>query len=459
MGYFININKLYGKKEGDTSLSKAKEVYQGKTKIFRICKGLTVVYDEWITTFAASNFTMPSKGGNVEDYINVRSYGTDYDGVKHNMSYKLSIETVPVNTSSTSKNIGITITQLDTGEKINVTCYQTGNVPTTTYGKPVITGLTYNDVNADGTGGNITIAYRQEKITTNSNGTTTTTVTVTGATTPTSVEVSSLITGFGYNTAKGLYGPNCGTSSTSRRKLGTISSISFSANGVSNTVNRTDEVYQKANTSTAETDCKVNISVSPTTIGVYGGSVTVTATSEKTTIRTYSSGEVKTETTNPDITINTLGATFTGTNSVSTIISSGSSVTAIIGQNGGTSERTITFTASVDSYTASASVVQKASYEFYLANALNTDLSAEGGNSLIMVVSKKNGELLDLNVLNVSFSVPWIATKSVQYATSAYYIDVSVKANTSSVARSGKVTITQPESGKTITVVITQAGA
>jgi hypothetical protein len=120
MGYYILINNIYGRGKTNSAPTIAKAIYKGNKKVYRITKGSKIVFDAWETTFQCSAFQVPASGGNVEDFAKVYSYGTDYNGEKHDMAYTFSQVVIPSNSGTTMITGTITVTQTATKETITV---------------------------------------------------------------------------------------------------------------------------------------------------------------------------------------------------------------------------------------------------------------------------------------------------------------------------------------------------
>ena len=127
MGYYILINNIYGKNPFNSSPTLAKAIYKGNKKVYRIMKGGRPVFDAWETVFQASSFQLPSSGGNVEDFANVLSYGTDYKGDRHEMAYTFYPVYIPANSTSSMVTGSVTVTQTDTGETITISYAQSAS--------------------------------------------------------------------------------------------------------------------------------------------------------------------------------------------------------------------------------------------------------------------------------------------------------------------------------------------
>lgn len=193
----------------------------------------------------------------------------------------------------------------------------------------------------------------------------------------------------------------------------------------------------------------ISVSANPTSVSNSGGTSTITASAKRTIY--WESGDVTEETGNPTLSTN-LGS-LSSTSSPSTLT---------LGENTSTSSRTATITATYSGKSATCTVTQTGytppadTYVFTWHDGSTSDKSegfqATGAvSSAITLVSTKNGS-----------NHPWSTTSHPSWITivseTATSVTIQASNNTGS-ARSGSVVLTQEDSGKTLTINVTQAGA
>lgn len=189
----------------------------------------------------------------------------------------------------------------------------------------------------------------------------------------------------------------------------------------------------------------ISVSASPTSVSSSGGTSTITASAKRTVY--WASGDVTEETGNPTLSTN-LGS-LSSTSSPSTLT---------LGENTSTSSRTATIKATQDGKSATCTVTQAGAeptieYVFTWHNGSTSNKSesfqATGAvSSAITLVSTKNGS-----------NHPWSTTSHPSWITivseTATSVTIQASNNTGS-ARSGSVVLTQEDSGKTLTINVSQ---
>lgn len=189
----------------------------------------------------------------------------------------------------------------------------------------------------------------------------------------------------------------------------------------------------------------ISVSASPTSVSSSGGTSTITASATRTVY--WVSGDVTEETGNPALSTN-LGS----------LSSSSSPSTLTLGENTSTSRRIATITATYSSKFATCTVTQAAGespdvYVFTWHNGSTSSKSesfqATGAvSAAITLVSTKNGS-----------NHPWSTTSYPSWITivseTATSVTIQASNNTGS-ARSGSVVLTQEDSGKTLTINVSQ---
>jgi hypothetical protein len=121
-GEYIAINELYGNLSNTASISKALR-YNGGLGRRALLNGI-VKFDHWITSLVVSDFSIGYEGGNVSDYIDVSSFGTDIVGENHNIGFSVNPSFISKNENNQEVSHTIEVTQFGSGEKVSVTCYQ-----------------------------------------------------------------------------------------------------------------------------------------------------------------------------------------------------------------------------------------------------------------------------------------------------------------------------------------------
>lgn len=190
----------------------------------------------------------------------------------------------------------------------------------------------------------------------------------------------------------------------------------------------------------------ISVSASPTSVSSSGGTSTITASAKRTVY--WASGDVTEETGNPALSTN-LGS----------LSSSSSPSTLTLGENTSTSRRTATIKATHGGKSATCTVTQTGytppadTYVFTWHNGSTSNKSesfqATGAvSSTITLVSTKNGS-----------NHPWSTTSHPSWITivseTATSVTIQASNNTGS-ARSGSVVLTQEDSGKTLTINVSQ---
>lgn len=441
-GEYIAVNELYGSIDGhNTSIAKSL-MYNNKQARHAVLEGV-VVYDHWITTLEAFDFTATANGGNVKDLIEVSSYGLDYKNARHDMDVTFEPSVISANSSTSSKAHSVEITQNNTGKKITVTCTQAAASITWTIEATLYVG------SASAKGGNVSTSVSWVRY---KNGV----GYDDGTTTPSSI--SGYANGIygSYITGTSVYVPNAGTN-TSQPIVFTITDYSFYVDGEK--YDRSTTTYVKLGNNSYATSTQYSVSVSsasPYTISANGGSFSVTATCKQRTKYTYSSGS----TTYGEYSDASARVTYSnGVSSVSTSSFSGEkTITANVSENiSGSRYPRITVTASNDSseYDYASAYQEEVSYT--LTAGSNQECNGDATNVNVSFVSSRNGKPYAPTITSGS---SWASITSVTSSGSTYYAAVSVGANPSSSTRDVDITAKQTRyngnASKSLT--ITQAG-
>lgn len=454
-GEYIAVNELYGSIDGNrTSIAKSL-MYNNKQARHAVLGGV-VVYDHWITTLEAFDFTATANGGNVKDLIEVSSYGLDYKNARHDMDVTFEPSVISANSSTSSKAHSVEITQNNTGKKITVTCTQAAASITWTIEATLYVG------SASAKGGNVSTSVSWVRY---KNGVRYDS----GTTTPSSISGYANGSYGSYITGTSVYVPNAGTN-TSQPTVFTITGYSFYVDGEK--YDRSTTTYVKLGYNTYSTQYRYfTVTLTPDTkyVASYNESVGITAEATKDAYRVYTSGsESYLGEYTSDINLSSSYGTFyrNGSNVTSTTVSSGTKVIFTPYENTSSSDRTITVVgknADNTSTSKTLSITQyKANYEFEILSTSTTSISSGGGNVQFVVKSTKNG--VDVGNPTVTPSVTWATVQSIVFndvLQDRYTITISVpKYTNTSVSRSFTVLFTQAVSGEQVrSTTITQSKA
>lgn len=347
------------------------------------------------------------------------------------------------NTSTSTRSGTVTLTQAETNRKATISCSQSAGYRT--YSEITASGGSVSDIPAGGGSRSSFSSMPTYSQTWGWNGSTTG-----GGTITSGASIS-------YGTA--VSAGSLGTTVKSRTKVGTLTGT-LSLNGKTKSVSV--PVYQAANEITGYTygSWSVSLTASSYTIGNTGGSVTLYPSASRPRYANYTSGS------------NTRDGSDSATPSLSTNDTSGfslSGTTLSASENTSTSSRSIRVTASYGGASDYVDITQggaSVSYNYYFywngAGASESIHHAASGDTLsktFISYKKKviNGsETSDTYDVGVSLSgTPSWSSVTVSGKT------VSSKAseNTAESSRSTTVTVTQSESGKKLTLDITQDAA
>lgn len=351
--------------------------------------------------------------------------------------------TMSNNTSTSTRSGTVTLTQAETNKKATISCSQSAGYRT--YSEITASGGSVSDIPAGGGSRSSFSSMPTYSQTWGWNGSTTG-----GGTITSGASIS-------YGTA--VSAGSLGTTVKSRAQVGTLTGT-LSLNGKTKSVSV--PVYQAANELTGYTygSWSVSLTASSYTIGNTGGSVTLYPSASRPRYANYTSGS------------STSDGSDTATPSLSTNGTSGfslSGTTLSASANTSTSSRSIRVTAShggasdyVDITQGGASV----SYNYYLwwwlgGDTLTITHSASGSSEFAKYTSYKkkviNGvETSDQYPVGISLSgAPSWATVS----NDSNQVISEASENIVESMRSATVTVTQAESGKTISLKIDQMPA
>lgn len=347
------------------------------------------------------------------------------------------------NTSTSTRSGTVTLTQAETEKKLTLSCSQSAGYRT--YSEITASGGSVSDIPASGGSRSSFSSMPTYSQTWGWNGSTTG-----GGTITSGASIS-------YGTA--VSAGSLGTTVKSRTRVGTLTGT-LSLNGKTKSVSV--PVYQAANEFTGYTygSWSVSLTANSYTIGNTGGSVTLYPMASRLRYANYTSGS------------NVLDGSDRATPSLSTNGTSGfslSGTTLSASENTSTSSRSIRVTASYEGASDYVDITQggtSVSYNYYFywngAGASESIHHAASGDTLsktFISYKKKviNGsETSDTYDVGVSLSgTPSWSSVTVSGKT----ISSKASENTKESSRSATVTVTQSESGKKLTLDITQNAA
>lgn len=382
-----------------------------------------------------------------QEYRNGHTYGNQiplsYTRANTGVTGTGTSVTMANNTSTSAKSGSVVLTQAETNKKLTISCSQSAGYRT--YSEITVSGGSVSDIPASGGSRSSFSTMPSYSQTWGWNGSTTG-----GGTITSGASIS-------YGTA--VSAGSLGTTVKSRTQVGTLTGT-LSLNGKTKSVSV--PVYQAANEFTGYTygSWSVSLTANSYTISNTGGSVTLYPSASRPRYANYTSGS------------NTRDGSDSATPSLSTNGTSGfslSGTTLRASENTSTSSRSIRVTASYGGASDYVDITQggaSVSYNYYFnwngAGASESIHHAASGDTLskaFISYKKKviNGsETSDTYDVGVSLSgTPSWSSVTVSGKT------VSSKAseNTEESSRSATVTVTQSESGKKLTLDITQNAA
>lgn len=431
---------------------------QGSGKTFAVGWSQAAASQSWTQTFSVNPTSMSfgATGGTKtftvtsykQEYRNGHTYGSQvslsYTRANTGVTGTGTSVTMANNTSTSTKSGSVVLTQAETNKKLTISCSQSAGYRT--YSEITLSGGAVSDIPASGGTRSSFTTVPSYSQTWGWNGSTTG-----GGTVTTGASIS-------YGTA--VSASSLGTTSKARTRVGSLT-CTVSLNGKSKST--TLDVYQAENEITGYTygSWSVILTANSYTISDTGGSVTLYPSASRPRYANYTSGS------------NTRDGSDSATPSLSTNGTSGfslSGTTLSASENTSTSSRSIRVTASyggasdyVDITQGGASVV---SYNYYFywngAGASESIYHAASGDTLsktFISYKKKviNGsETSDTYDVGVSLSgTPSWSSVTVSGKT----ISSKASENTKESSRSATVTVTQSESGKKLTLDITQNAA
>lgn len=274
------------------------------------------------------------------------------------------------------------------------------------------------------------------------------------------VSISSMVSGSTTITGATVAANNLGTSSYARRVIATITKITGTVAGGTVEWTGTLSVYQQANvrstTPTTYGTWVVTCTNSATTnIANTGGTMSVVVNSYRTNVYTWTSGS------NENVTEYGTGS-IVGTNctvsaSSFTGKSGGVTITGTISENPTKNARTCTISVTSNSVTKTASRTQNESV--FVLTATPPLVAYGGGNSVLQIVSTRNGKALmpSVSISGISGANIVSTTLATDVSTAGmYYCTIYIPANTSTSSRTLTASISQT-GGNSTTATITQS--
>lgn len=352
--------------------------------------------------------------------------------------------TMSNNTSTSGRSGTVTLTQAETNRKATISCSQSAGYRT--YSEITASGGSVPDIPASGGSRSSFSSMPSYSQTWGWNGSTTG-----GGTITSGASIS-------YGTA--VSAGSLGTTVKSRTQVGTLTGT-LSLNGKTKSVSV--PVYQAANEFTGYTygSWSVTLTASSYTIGNTGGSVTLYPSASRPRYANYTSGS------------NTRDGSDSATPSLSTNGISGfslSGTTLRASENTSTSSRSIRVFANYDGASDYVDITQgggvSVSYNYYFywngAGASESIHHAASGDTLSktfisykkkVINGSETSDTYDVGV-NLSGTPSWSSV-----TVSGKTVSSKASENTEESSRSATVTVTQRESGKKLTLDITQNAA
>lgn len=347
------------------------------------------------------------------------------------------------NTSTSTRSGTVTLTQAETGKKLTVSCSQSAGYKS--YSEITASGGAVTDIPASGGTRSSFSTMPSYSQTWGWNGSTTG-----GGTITSGASIS-------YGTA--VSAGSLGTTVKSRTQVGTLTGT-LSLNGKTKSVSV--PVYQAANEFTGYTygSWSVSLTASSYTIGNTGGSVTLYPSASRPRYANYTSGS------------NTRDGSDSATPSLSTNGTPGfslSGTTLRAYENTSTSSRSIRVFANYDGASDYVDITQggsSVSYNYYFywngAGASESIHHAASGDTLSktfisykkkVINGSETSDTYDVGV-DLSGTPSWSSV-----TVSGKTVSSKASENTEESSRSATVTVTQRESGKKLTLDITQNAA
>lgn len=382
-----------------------------------------------------------------QEYRNGHTYGNQiplsYTRANTGVTGTGTSVTMANNTSTSAKSGSVVLTQAETNKKLTISCSQSAGYRT--YSEITVSGGAVSDIPASGgTRSSFTTAPSYSQ-TWGWNGSTTG-----GGTVTTGASIS-------YGTA--VSAGSLGTTVKSRTQVGTLTGT-LSLNGKTKSVSV--PVYQSANEFTGYTygSWSVSLTASSYTISNTGGSVTLYPSASRDRYSNYTSGYTVRDgydTADPSL----------GTNGISGFTLSGTTLTA--SSNSSTSSRTVRVFAYYDGASDYVDITQggvSVSYNYYFywngAGASESIHHAASGDTLSKIFISYKKKVIDGSETSDTYDVGVSLSGTPSWSSvtvSGKTVSSKASENIEESSRSATVTVTQSESGKKLTLDITQNAA
>lgn len=404
----------------------------------------------WAYTFTltkASSNPIGALGGKVtfeidsykQEIRNGHNYGSQipvsYKRTDDPDSSEILEMTIPENKTESSRGFNYIWTQDESNKKQNYTVTQAAGVKT--YGTPTVYLGNIADIPASG-GTAATPIYTYSQLwgwngKTNDGGT--------------------INSGASVVWSENISGSNLGTTVKARTKLGSRT-LTVTLNGKSGSASI--DIYQAENkiTNTTQGAWEVSISANPSTFTEQGGTSQISASARAPRTNHWSSGATNAAS----------DATGTPTLSIPTAVTgfSLSGTTLTVAENTTANQRSVVVRATMDTVYKEVTVTQSAylvEWRYTLATStptLNFDALGTTKSGTISSYREKyiNGSLVEGSLEGVNIRVKSTSAE-IQSATAA--VDITLKENTTTQARTGTVVYEQVGSGKTVTITCSQA--
>lgn len=430
---------------------------QGSGKTFAIGWSQAAASQSWTQTFSVNPTSMSfgATGGTKtftvtsykQEYRNGHTYGSQvslsYTRANTGVTGTGTSVTMANNTSTSTKSGSVVLTQAETNKKLTISCSQSAGYRT--YSEITLSGGAVTDIPASGGTRSSFTTLPTYSQTWGWNGSTTG-----GGTITSGASIS-------YGTA--VSASNLEDTVKSRTQVGTLTGT-LSLNGKTKSVSI--PVYQEANEwlSYSYGSWSVTLTASSYTISNTGGSVTLYPSASKDRYSNYTSGYTVRDgydTADPSL----------STNDISGFTLSGTTLTA--SSNSSTSSRTVRVFAYYDGASDYVDITQggaSVSYNYYFYwNGADTSESihhAASGDTLSKIFFSYKKKVINGSETSDSYDVGVSLSGTPSWSSvtvSGKTVSSKASENIEESFRSATVTVTQSESGKKLTLDITQNAA
>lgn len=468
-GIVIKTNNLAGYKDGQLVPAKEVRTYVNGEWIIvkRILanENLKTVWDTEEYLLEANDiFELESSGGNVETELNIISKCFKFDGSFDWVNYSINPSTIPPNTTNNEIKHTITITQEKSGLQVESICTQAADsYLNTVYSEPVVTHVEAEVADAWGSDVMLSVSYTQ-KVTHYYGSGNNREETISGTINPTIDSGSAKVSNVTRN-GKYIEVPSAGTNKyTSNRTVYTVTGYSFTVNGKTKTVTGVSiDVKQEANIVETQTYSNYYLNLTTNVDGLHPSTnpgVYIYVECHRDRKDVYTSGA---ESSPVQENINANLSTSYGDLGKSVVLG-GSSTTFIPDANNNDEERTITINATCAVNSAikdTLTLIQGAAeYSFNIESVSSNSLSipASGGTVEIVVSSTKNGVVTSKPTVTTGVSYASVQDSEFDDINGDRYVyTIKVNSHMNSSGRTFNVIFTQPGTGDTLSVTISQA--